>query len=146
MPPRKNVVEEIAAPASDEAPARGVSVRRVLKAYEQIAEQLRDLIMSGELAPGERLPNEANLARQFGVSRATVRESLRVLSAQNLIRTAKGSGGGSYVTLPTIDHLSEFIRSNSRLADRIEGRLPGGLPRGPDAAGGAGGAPRSDPP
>jgi len=41
MPPRKNVVEELAAPASDEAPARGVSVRRVLKAYEQIAGGMR---------------------------------------------------------------------------------------------------------
>lgn len=112
MLPKQTVAEEIAAPPSDKAPARGVSVRRVLKAYEQIAEQLRELIMGGALAPGERLPNEATLARQFGVSRATVRESLRVLSAQNLIRTAKGSGGGSYVTLPTIDHLSEFIRSN----------------------------------
>jgi GntR family transcriptional regulator, transcriptional repressor for pyruvate dehydrogenase complex len=96
---------------SSEAPG-GVAVRRVLKAYEQIAEQLRDLITSGKLAPGERLPNEASLARQFGVSRATVRESLRVLTAQNLIRTAKGSGGGSYVTLPTVDHLSEFLRNN----------------------------------
>ena len=111
MLPKQTVAEEIAAPPSGKAPARGVSVRRVLKAYEQIAEQLRELIMGGALAPGERLPNEATLARQFGVSRATVRESLRVLSAQNLIRTVKGSGGGSYVTLPTIDHLSEFIRS-----------------------------------
>ncbi len=92
--------------------APGVPIRRVLKAYEQIAEQLRELIASGKLSPGERLPNEGNLARQFGVSRATVRESLRVLTAQNLIRTAKGSGGGSYVTLPTVDHLSEFLRAN----------------------------------
>ena len=90
----------------------GVPIRRVLKAYEQIAEQLRELIASGKLSPGERLPSEGNLARQFGVSRATVRESLRVLTAQNLIRTAKGSGGGSYVTLPTVDHLSEFLRAN----------------------------------
>lgn len=90
-------------------------VRRVRKAYEQVADQLRELIMSGELAPGERLPNEALLAREFGVSRATVREALRVLAAQNLIRTAKGAGGGSYVTLPTVDHISEFLRSNISL-------------------------------
>jgi DNA-binding FadR family transcriptional regulator len=107
-------------PPPDEQPARGVTVRRVLKAYEQIAEQLRDLILAGELSPGERLPNEATLAKQFGVSRATVRESLRVLTAQNLIRTAKGAGGGSYVTLPTIDHLSEFIRSHFDLLTASE--------------------------
>jgi DNA-binding FadR family transcriptional regulator len=97
------------------AAPRGVHFQRVLKAYEQIAEQLRELIATGQLAPGERLPNEATLAQQFGVSRATVRESLRVLSAQNLVRTAKGSGGGSYVTLPSIDHISEFLSSNFNL-------------------------------
>jgi DNA-binding GntR family transcriptional regulator len=49
-------------------------VRRVRKAYEQVNDQLRELIVSGELAPGERLPNEAALAREFGVNRTTVRE------------------------------------------------------------------------
>lgn len=97
-------------------PAPGpVPVRRVRKAYEQVADQLRELIMTGTLKPGERLPNEALLAREFGVSRATVREALRVLAAQNLLRTAKGAGGGSYVTLPTVDHISEFLRSNINL-------------------------------
>ena len=100
--------------AIERAPS-AVPVRRVRKAYEQVADQLRELIMSGELAPGERLPNEALLAREFGVSRATVREALRVLAAQNLLRTAKGAGGGSYVTIPTVDHISEFLRSNINL-------------------------------
>lgn len=99
----------------DAAEPSDVPVRRVLKAYEQIADQLRELIASGQIVPGERLPNEANLARQFGVSRATVREALRVLSAQNLVRTAKGSGGGSYVTLPSVDHISEFLGSSFNL-------------------------------
>ncbi len=95
-----------------ERPPGPVPVRRVRKAYEQVADQLRELIMSGELAPGERLPNETLLAREFGVSRATVREALRVLAAQSLLRTAKGAGGGSYVTLPTVDHISAFLQSN----------------------------------
>ena len=82
------------------------------KAYEQVADQLRELITSGVLTPGERLPSESELARELGVSRATVREALRVLAAQNLLRTAKGAGGGSYVTLPTVDHISEFMRSS----------------------------------
>jgi DNA-binding FadR family transcriptional regulator len=93
----------------------GMPVRRVRKAYEQVNDQLRELIVSGELTPGERLPNETVLAREFGVSRATVREALRILTAQNLIRTTKGAGGGSYVTLPTVDHISEFIRGNLNL-------------------------------
>jgi len=93
----------------------GAPVQRVRKAYEQVHEQLRDLIVRGDLARGQRLPNEAALAREFGVSRGTVREALRVLAAQNLIRTAKGAGGGSFVTLPTIDHISEFLKANIAL-------------------------------
>lgn len=100
--------------------AEAMPVRRVRKAYEQVNDQLRELIVSGELPPGERLPNEAVLAREFGVSRATVREALRVLTAQNLIRTTKGAGGGSYVTLPTVDHISEFIRGNLNLLSESE--------------------------
>jgi GntR family transcriptional repressor for pyruvate dehydrogenase complex len=100
--------------------AEVMPVRRVLKAYEQVNDQLRELIVSGELAPGERLPNEAVLAREFGVSRATVREALRILTAQNLIRTTKGTGGGSYVTLPTVDHISEFIRGSLNLLSESE--------------------------
>jgi GntR family transcriptional repressor for pyruvate dehydrogenase complex len=83
----------------------------VPKAYEQVADQLRELIVSEALARGERLPNELELADEFGVSRATVREALRLLAAQNLIRTAKGAGGGSYVTVPSPEHVSESLRS-----------------------------------
>ena len=90
-------------------------MRRVRKAYEQVYDQLRDWIMRGELSRGARLPNEAVLAREFGVSRGTVREALRVLAAQNLIRTAKGAGGGSFVTLPTVDHISTFLHANISL-------------------------------
>lgn len=92
-----------------------VQMRRVRKAYEQVADQLRELITKGALAPGEKLPNETLLADRFGVSRATVREALRVLSTQNLIRTAKGTGGGSYVTLPTVDHISQFLEASFSL-------------------------------
>ncbi len=92
-----------------------VPVLRVRKAYEQVADHLRELILSGRLSPGDRLPNEAVLAHDFGVSRATVREALRVLATQNLIRTTKGAAGGSYVTLPTVDHISAFVHANVNL-------------------------------
>lgn len=98
----------------------GIRLRRVRKAYEQVADQLRELILSGEMAAGARLPNEATLAAQFGVSRATIREALRVLATQNLVRTTKGASGGSFVTLPTIDHVSEFLRANIALLSQTE--------------------------
>ena len=81
------------------------------KAYEQIAATLRGRVVAGELEPGERLPTETMLATEFGVSRATVREALRQLDAQSLIRTSKGATGGSYVTLPSAGHLSASLRS-----------------------------------
>jgi DNA-binding FadR family transcriptional regulator len=82
-----------------------------------VAEQLRLRVVDGTLEPGSRLPNEEVLAREFGVSRATLREALRLLGAENLIRTAKGAGGGSFVTVPSADHLSESLRSGlGRLA------------------------------
>jgi GntR family transcriptional regulator, transcriptional repressor for pyruvate dehydrogenase complex len=97
-----------------------VPVRRVRKAYEQVADQLRDLVMSGELQPAQRLPNETALAAQFGVSRSTVREALRELSALSLIRTTKGASGGSFVTVPTADHISEFLSANIGLLSQSE--------------------------
>jgi DNA-binding FadR family transcriptional regulator len=87
----------------------------VRKAYEQVADQLRELVMTGELTPGQRLPSESALAADFGVSRATIREALRVLAAQSLIRTSKGAEGGSFVTLPTVDFISSFVHANVNL-------------------------------
>jgi DNA-binding FadR family transcriptional regulator len=82
-----------------------------LKAYEVVAARLRSEILEGARPPGARLSNELVLAGEFGVSRATVREALRLLGAENLIRTAKGAGGGSFVTVPSANHLSDSLRS-----------------------------------
>jgi GntR family transcriptional repressor for pyruvate dehydrogenase complex len=91
-----------------------------VKAYEEVAERLRERVVSGELPPGARLPNEAVLAQDFSVSRATVREALRSLTAQSLIRTAKGAGGGSYVTSPSVDGVSDFLHSSIALMAHAE--------------------------
>jgi GntR family transcriptional repressor for pyruvate dehydrogenase complex len=95
--------------------AKSVPLKRVQKAYEQVADQLHALIAAEELTPGARLPNEATLAREFGVSRGTVREALRLLAAQNLVSTAKGAGGGSYVTAPTAENISAYVSANVAL-------------------------------
>jgi len=81
------------------------------RAYERIAETIRGSVVDGELEPGARLPTETDLAVEFGVSRATVREALRLLAAQGLIRTARGATGGSYVTVPSAVHMSNSLRS-----------------------------------
>jgi len=64
---------------------------------QQIAKAIRDAIISGALPVDERLPSEAELADQFNVSRPTVREALKRLAAQSLIRTQRGATGGAFV-------------------------------------------------
>ncbi|MGD9862498.1 MAG: FadR/GntR family transcriptional regulator [Pseudodonghicola sp.] len=63
----------------------------------QIAAAIRDAIVGGDLIVDERLPSEAELADQFHVSRPTVREALKRLAAQSLIRTQRGAAGGAFV-------------------------------------------------
>ena len=63
----------------------------------QIAKAIKDAIISGALPVDERLPSEAELADQFNVSRPTVREALKRLAAQSLIRTQRGATGGAFV-------------------------------------------------
>ena len=60
--------------------------------YRQIAGQLRTLIASGEFRPGSRLPAERDLAKQFGVSRPSVREALIALEVEGAIDVRTGSG------------------------------------------------------
>jgi GntR family transcriptional repressor for pyruvate dehydrogenase complex len=63
-------------------------------AYLQVADQIRQAILGGSLAPGEPLATEREMCLQFGVSRTTVREALRALQAQGLV-----SGGGTTSTV-----------------------------------------------
>jgi GntR family transcriptional repressor for pyruvate dehydrogenase complex len=63
----------------------------------QIAKSIRDAIVSGDLPVDERLPSEAELSEQFAVSRSTLREALKRLAAQSLIRTQRGATGGAFV-------------------------------------------------
>ncbi len=59
---------------------------------EQMAEQIKDLILSGELASGQVLPTEPDLSTQFEVSRAVVRDATRILMAKGLVDVQHGRG------------------------------------------------------
>lgn len=73
------------------------------RVYEQIVEQIGGLIRSGALAPGDQLLPERQLADKLGVSRAAVREALKVLVSRGLI--AITPGGGAHVTEMSLDTL-----------------------------------------
>jgi DNA-binding FadR family transcriptional regulator len=85
--------------------------KRGTKIYEDVARELRRLILRGELAPGDRLQPEGELADQFRVSRATIREALRLCAGQDLIHTSEGSTGGSFVSHPSSGRMSDSLRS-----------------------------------
>lgn len=71
------------------------------RASHVIVDQIKGLMKDGSLKPGARLPNERELCQQFGVSRVTVREALRILEATGLIQTRLGAHGGSFLTSPS---------------------------------------------
>lgn len=67
------------------------------KVSDRIIYQIRDAVLSGRLKPGDRLASEKELIAQFEVSKATMREALRVLEVMGLVEIRKGTQGGVFV-------------------------------------------------
>jgi GntR family transcriptional repressor for pyruvate dehydrogenase complex len=65
-----------------------------------VADDLRRQVVAGELLPGDLLPPEAELLGLYGVSRPTLREAMRILEAESLVLTRRGSKGGVIVQVP----------------------------------------------
>ena len=108
--------------ASDTGPAhRTLPVSKLRPAYQQVADQLRELILTGSLAPEERLPNESELAANFGVSRSTFREGLRVLASQGLVSTSRGSAGGTFVARVEAEQVSQYLETSIGLMSGNDG-------------------------
>ncbi|MCO6187639.1 FadR/GntR family transcriptional regulator [Rhizobium sp. L1K21] len=82
---------------------------------KQIADNIRQAILNGDLKVDERLPTEEELAKRFGISRPTVREALKRLAAQNLIRSRRGPTGGNFVSRPDPEGLSKTITGAATL-------------------------------
>src|ERR671931_2672907 len=85
------------------------------RASGEIVAQIERAIFGGQLSPGDRLQSERELAEQFGVSRITVRDALRVLEARGLIRVKVGAMGGAFVADANTDRVAESISTMIRL-------------------------------
>lgn len=99
----------------------------VPKAPDVLARELRERILSGELEEGTALPAERELVKQTQMSRATVREALRILEVQNLVKVKAGRAGGAFVQRPTTasmaSSVSMLIRGRQiKLTDLMETR------------------------
>ena len=98
------------------------------KIFEQISDQIRELIFSGALKPGDKLPSEKELSSQFKTGRTVVREALRTLEPAGLICVKQGSEGGAFIKDidPTVITrvFSDMIRLGSiPIQDLTEARL-----------------------
>lgn len=83
---------------------------RDVRVYENIIGQIRRLIESGELAPGDKLPTEPELAQELGVSRTSIREALQVLEVLGIITRTPGRGTfiSSGLSLADLQSLGDF--------------------------------------
>jgi DNA-binding FadR family transcriptional regulator len=71
-----------------------------LELPQQIAQQIRAMIVTGELSDGDALGHEPDLVERFGVSRPSLREALRILETEGLISVTRGLRGGVFVQEP----------------------------------------------
>lgn len=80
------------------------------KLSDAIAEEIKRWIVTRQMAPGDRLPQERELIEIFRSSRGTVREALKALEFQGLIEVHPGAGGGARVTAMSYERASQFLR------------------------------------
>ena len=96
---------------------------KAAKLSDVILEQLENMILEGSLMPGEKLPPERELAKQFEVSRPSLREAIQKLEAKGLV--TRRQGGGTYVknqleqglTDPLVDLISKHPESQFDLLE-----------------------------
>src|ERR1700730_12439406 len=82
---------------------------QVPKASDVLADDLRERILRGDFPEGTALPPERELVNQTRMSRTTVREALRILEVQGLVRIKTGRAGGAYVSRPGQDSMADSV-------------------------------------
>jgi GntR family transcriptional repressor for pyruvate dehydrogenase complex len=88
-------------------PFRPIQGRRI---FEEILDQLEQAILDGHIAAGDRLPPERELAQQFGASRTSVREAVRVLEALGVAKVRAGAENGAVLVEEPADALQLLLR------------------------------------
>jgi GntR family transcriptional regulator, transcriptional repressor for pyruvate dehydrogenase complex len=96
---------------------------KIQRLSEVIENSIKDLIVTGQLPVGSKLPTEVEISRQFNVSIVTVREALRGLEAFGIIKKKRGKDGGIFVSQPesniAISVMNHFLVSNKFSADDL---------------------------
>jgi GntR family transcriptional regulator, transcriptional repressor for pyruvate dehydrogenase complex len=84
---------------------------------QQIIDQIREDLLTGTIASGDRLGSEGTIADSFGVSRMAARDALRALMALGIVDMRVGKAGGVYVSKGNLDLLVDAITVQSKLND-----------------------------
>ncbi|MFI5045963.1 MAG: FadR/GntR family transcriptional regulator [Acidimicrobiia bacterium] len=82
---------------------------QVPRAADVVADRIRELIVTGRLADGERIPSLETLLDEFGISGPTMREALRMLESEGLITVQRGKVGGAIVHRPSYTDAASTI-------------------------------------
>lgn len=82
---------------------------QIPKASDVLADDLRERILRGEFPEGTALPPERELVLQTRMSRTTVREALRILEVQGLVRIKTGRSGGAFVQKPGQESVASSV-------------------------------------
>jgi GntR family transcriptional regulator len=91
--------------------------------FRQLADLLRDQIMSGTLAPGASLPSELRLAQEYGISRTTVRQAIAQLRTEGLVTVDRPKGTFVRTTEPAQQVvLRRGERAGARMPTDVERR------------------------
>ena len=97
------------------------------KASQVIVSQIREAVDAGKLRVGDRLPQEKDLIEQFGFSRAVIREALRTLEAEGLIRLVSGRNGGAEICEPDplkfVPAITTLMRLQNTSIDQVHETL-----------------------
>jgi DNA-binding FadR family transcriptional regulator len=90
-------------------------------ASDEAVQLIQQTIHARALRPGDRLGTEAELAEEFGMTRAAVREAVRLLAQANLVRASRGPGGGVFVLHTPARGLAETV--NASIANMLESQV-----------------------
>jgi DNA-binding FadR family transcriptional regulator len=99
-----------------------------MRAFEEVVEQVREMLSGGSLRPGERLPAEREFSRRLNISRSALREALRTLEIAGVVELRSGRSGGAFITRgkPNVvsDSMADLLRlGNVSWHDLTEARI-----------------------
>jgi GntR family transcriptional repressor for pyruvate dehydrogenase complex len=85
------------------------------RAFDEVCQEIKELVLKGTIKPGEKLPSEAHLAAQFQVSRQTIREALRLLELSGFVTIMRGANGGPVVKDTLLNRINSLFLDAFRM-------------------------------